>query len=69
MIGAPQIMILAFKSSSGFWVPYMLYQNGPFPGRFGPPKDFEFIAISNGNRLGHKPAGQRLFEWENIDAR
>lgn len=69
MIGAPKIMVLAFKSSSGFWEPYMLYPNGPYPGRFGPPKDFEFIAISDGNRLGHKPAGERNFDLENVDAR
>ncbi|KCZ47741.1 hypothetical protein [Hyphomonas sp. CY54-11-8] len=68
MIGAKGITVLAFGSSSGFWEPYMAYpSNGPYPSSKGPPKDFAFVAIVNGDRFGIKPAGKRDFYWEPSD--
>lgn len=45
MIGKQGITIIAYKSDSGYWVPYMLYRNGPFPGApiFNPNYDWVFI--------------------------
>lgn len=66
MIGSQGTTLLAFQSSSGFWEPYLLYKNGPYPGTKSPPKNFTFCAIVNGCDFGIKPAGKKQFQWAKV---
>lgn len=65
MIGAEGLTVIAYKSDSGYWEPYMLYPSGPYPGN-SLSKGWEFFAVVNGKWYAFSEGRGKFSNWQEI---